>query len=142
MIRFFIEAIDFKVPQPIRTKRWLQQVAREEGARLNALNYIFCSDEYLHQMNVQFLQHDTLTDVITFDNSEDLAALDGEVYISVDRVKANAAELILPFEDELRRVMVHGLLHLIGYSDKNAAQKKEMTLKENFYLACFGRRFT
>ncbi len=139
MIRFFCEDIDFKVPQPIRTKRWLQQVAQKEGAHLNALNYIFCSDEYLHQLNVQFLQHNTLTDVITFDYSEHSieTGVEGDIYISIERVNANGLELALSFEEELRRVMVHGLLHLLGYFDKTTIQKGEMTSKENLYLSNF-----
>jgi probable rRNA maturation factor len=134
MIRFFQEDVTFVVPQPLLTKRWLKSVIEEEGYRLNALNYILCSDEYLHRMNVEYLQHDTLTDVITFDQAEVEGEVAGDIYISVDRVRDNAAQFGVSPAQELSRVMVHGALHLMGYLDKSEADVRLMREKEDHYL--------
>ncbi|MFK7905259.1 MAG: rRNA maturation RNase YbeY [Chitinophagales bacterium] len=115
-------------------REWLHQVVIEEGYDLTELNYIFCSDEYLHEMNVQYLNHDTLTDVITFNNSDDNCCIEGDIFISVPRIEENAQKFGVLFLEELKRVMVHGLLHLLGYADKTEAEQSEMTSKENFYL--------
>ncbi|MCP1384287.1 rRNA maturation RNase YbeY [Runella salmonicolor] len=134
MIQFFIEDVDFKVPQSRKTKSWLQSIIKAEGFSLNQLNYIFCSDEYLLNVNRQYLDHDFYTDIITFDNSEEEAVVEGDIFISIDRVKDNAQELNKPFEEELRRVLAHGILHLVGYDDKEDEQEHEMRAKEDFYL--------
>jgi len=134
MIQFFIEDVDFKVPQPRKTKSWLQSIIKAEGFTLNQLNYIFCSDEYLLNVNRQYLEHDFYTDIITFDNSEEEAVVEGDIFISIDRVKDNAQELNKPFEEELLRVLAHGILHLVGYDDHEDEQKHEMRAKEDFYL--------
>jgi rRNA maturation RNase YbeY len=100
-----------------------------------SLSFIFCSDDYLHQINVEYLHHDTLTDVITFEyTAANSDAIEGDIFISIDRIKENAAEFQVPFEVELHRIMVHGTLHLLGYSDKSPNDKALMTEKENFYL--------
>ncbi len=135
MIQFFIEDVDFKVPQPRKTKSWLQSIVKAEGFSLNQLNYIFCSDEYLLNVNRQYLDHDFYTDIITFDNSEEENSIEGDIFISIDRVKENAEELNKSFEDELRRVLAHGILHLVGYDDIEDAQELEMRNKEDFYLS-------
>lgn len=98
------------------------------------LNYIFCNDDYLLHINKEFLDHDTYTDIITFNLSEKENELCGEIYISVDRVKENAEKFIAPYEQELHRVIFHGLLHLCGFKDKKDADKKEMRLQENLCL--------
>jgi probable rRNA maturation factor len=134
MIQFFIEDVDFKVPQPRKTKSWLQSIIKAEGFSLNQLNYIFCSDEYLLNVNRQYLDHDFYTDIITFDNSEEEAVVEGDIFISIDRVKDNAQELNKSFEEELRRVLAHGILHLVGYDDQEDEQEQEMRAKEDFYL--------
>ena len=100
-----------------------------------ALNYIFCSDAFLLSLNVEYLNHNTLTDVITFDNSDDSKGIQGEIYISIDRIRENAKKYRVPFERELHRVMIHGLLHLLGYADKTPLQKKMMRKKESTYLS-------
>lgn len=135
MIQFFIEDVDFKVPQPRKTKSWLQSIIKAEGFSLNQLNYIFCSDEYLLNVNRQYLEHDFYTDIITFDNSEEEDIIEGDIFISVDRVRENAMDLHKPFEEELRRVLAHGILHLVGYDDLEDAQELEMRNKEDFYLS-------
>lgn len=134
IIRFFSEEIDFKVPYPNRIRRWLRQVAEAEGTFVNELTYVFCSDEYLHRMNVEFLNHDTLTDIITFDTSEGKGGLVGEMYISVERVSDNAQAYGVAFHQELARVLVHGILHLCGYSDKLISDTQRMRTLEDYFL--------
>ncbi len=104
----------------------------KESKKLVTLTYIFCSDEYLLQINQQYLQHDYYTDVITFPYSN--TEIEGDIFISIDRIRDNAQSLNIPEKTELHRVMVHGLLHLIGYDDKTPELKKLMQEKENFYL--------
>jgi len=101
------------------------------------LSYIFCSDEYLLNINRQFLQHDYYTDIITFDLSETPDAITGEIYISLDRVKDNAQELQTPYKKELLRIIIHGALHLCGHKDKSPDQQKQMRIKENEQLSRF-----
>ncbi len=134
-IDFFSEDIDFKVPKPLKTRKWLRRVIERERKSLTHLSYIFCSDNYLHTLNQQFLNHNTLTDIITFDQSEVPGEIEGDIFISVDRVRQNAGELNLPFEHELNRVIVHGVLHLLGYRDKTPPEKADMRKKEDAYLS-------
>lgn len=133
-VQYFTESITFKVPKPRKTSAWLELAAKREKAHIRSLTYIFCSDSYLLKINQDYLKHDTYTDIITFDYS-DGPALEGEIYISVERVKENAAKFKVEFENELARVMVHGLLHLAGYKDKGKAQKALMRKKEEAYLS-------
>ena len=116
-------------------RSWLTAICRAEKKKIESLSYVFCSDEYLYDMNVQFLKHKTLTDIITFDFSGGDKKLNGEIYISIDRVKENAATLGLRFSDELRRVIIHGFLHMMGYSDKSSSKKVKMTKKEDACLS-------
>ena len=135
VIHFNSEAITFKHQNPNTIKKWLLSVAKQEGHSIVSLSFIFCSDEYLHQINMEYLAHDTLTDVITFEYTDaDSDAIEGDIFISIDRIKENAAEFEVPFDTELHRVMVHGTLHLLGYGDKSPDEKAQMTEKENFYL--------
>lgn len=113
---------------------WLSKVCQKEGFDLVELNLIFCSDRYLHAMNRKHLNHDYYTDIITFDYVEDKNVM-GDLFISVDRVLENAQERELTFKEELDRVVVHGLLHLLGYKDKSKEEKVEMRGKENEYLS-------
>jgi probable rRNA maturation factor len=115
---------------------WIRKVVRREGGSLGSLNVVFCSDGYLLNINRNYLKHDYLTDIITFDYSEG-KKLSGEIYISIDRVRDNANGLKLPFEIELRRVVIHGVLHLLGYKDKSASQKKAIRNKEDDCLSLF-----
>jgi probable rRNA maturation factor len=138
MIHFFQEDVSFKVPASLKTKRWLKGVAEAEGTQLNLLNYIFCSDDYLLKVNQEYLQHDYYTDIITFDTSDDSDdSLEGDIFISIDRIKENAQTHGTPFGDEFRRVLVHGVLHLIGYEDTSEELKTEMRKKEDEYLQIF-----
>lgn len=133
-IHLFEEDISIKIKNKLNIKRWIKATIFAEHKTLGELNYVFCSDEYLHEMNVEYLNHDTLTDIITFDNSEVEDEITGDIFISVDRVVDNAKKFEVSTEDELHRVMVHGVLHLIGYKDKKKEEKETMRFKENFYL--------
>ena len=129
-VHFFSEDIDFELPEKLRRKRWLKQLATGAGFRIKELNYVFCSDEYLYQMNVDYLNHNTYTDIITFDNSEKAKELEGDIFISVDRVRENAKSVQVEEEVELTRVLAHGLLHLMGYKDKVKEEASLMRSKE------------
>ena len=125
---------DFELQNPESLKVWLKNVIRHEQKYVGDIVYIFSDDEYLHAINLDFLNHDTLTDIITFDTSEDDEIISGEIYISAERVADNAGLLNKDFQEELSRVLVHGVLHLIGYGDKTPEEKTEMTAKEDYYL--------
>lgn len=134
-INFFEEDIAYKLRDKIKVKQWITAAIVEEGFRLQELTYIFCSDEYLLNINQQYLDHDTYTDIITFDNSEKEGFITGDIFISIPRIKENAVKFSVTETDELHRVIIHGALHLLGYTDKTAAAKKKMSLKEDYYLA-------
>lgn len=133
-IHFFTEEIKFSLSNAAKVKKWIKAVIKAENHTLTSLNYIFCSDEYLLAKNIEYLNHNTYTDIITFDNS-DGDALEADIFISIDRVKENAEKLNISFLEELHRVLIHGVLHLMGYGDKGAAQKKLMREKEDTYLS-------
>ncbi len=120
-------------------KRFVEDLFVEEGKELEQLSYIFCSDEYLLQINRQFLKHDYYTDIITFDLSEGKETI-GEVYISVDRLKENACVLQVSFREEALRVIFHGALHLCGYKDKKKSESDLMRTKEGYYLRLFEKK--
>ena len=133
MVRYFQEDIRFELKQKMRNNCWLKMVAGSEMRRLGAVNIIFCSDNYILDVNMKYLQHDYFTDIITFDYCEK-DVLSGDLFISIDSVRENAHTYGTTFENELDRVMVHGLLHLIGYDDHTPEQTAEMRRKENYYL--------
>lgn len=133
MIHFFEEDIRVPLNKKREIKSWLQNVAKEEGKKIGELNYVFCSDNYLLEMNQQYLNHNTLTDIITFDQSDNPTIVEGDIYISFDRVKENGSSLQSE-KTELYRVMVHGLLHLLGYKDKKTEEQQLMRSKEDYYL--------
>ncbi|MCC5946614.1 MAG: rRNA maturation RNase YbeY [Bernardetiaceae bacterium] len=133
-IFFFSEQIDFDIANPDAYRKWLNLLIQEEEMQLENLNYIFCDDNYLHDMNMRYLQHDTLTDVITFDFSDIENILHGDIFISISRVRDNAQDLNIDFKYELQRVMAHGVLHLCGYGDKHEDEIILMREKENYYI--------
>lgn len=133
-IHFFTEETPFQLKQKLNRKKWLKEIAKGENYSINDLNYIFCTDEYLYEINVEYLNHDTYTDIITFDNSEIENEIEADIFISVDRVKENASKLNVPIEDELSRVISHGLFHLMGYKDKKKAEAELMRSKEEFAI--------
>lgn len=118
-----------------RIRKWIEQVIKEEGREAGLLSFVISNDEFLVKLNREYLQHDFFTDVITFDYSEDLNGVSGDVYISLERVEENASELGIRVSDEMKRVMVHGVLHLLGYDDTDEAMKQTMREKENYYLS-------
>jgi len=129
-INFYSEDIPFKMRE-IRTKRsWIIECIKTEGKETGDISFVFCSDEFLHKMNVEYLSHDTLTDVITFDYTED-GIISGDIFISIPRVKENASVYSKYFIEELNRVMIHGVLHLCGYKDKSSKDSKLMRQKED-----------
>jgi probable rRNA maturation factor len=137
-IRYAVDEVDFKLKGQQVLRDWLTRVADAHERKIQELDYVFVSDEKLLQMNQEFLQHDTLTDIITFPyDVEHADGVIGEIYISVDRVRENAAEFGNTFDVELRRVMAHGLLHLFGFKDKSKADIKRMRDAEDAALALF-----
>ena len=133
MISYFFEDTDFIFKGKALNNKWLRIVAESEIRRLGQISIIFCSDNYILDITQRYLQHDYFTDIITFDYCED-DRLSGDLFISVDSVRENAIEYGTSFNDELNRVMVHGLLHLIGYDDHSEEDIKMMRYKENYYL--------
>lgn len=130
---FHSEDISFELDKKPAIISWLSYSINNEGKIPGEISYIFCSDEYLHKMNVEHLDHDTLTDIITFDYCDD-NQVNGDMFISIDRITDNANDFGVSFEDELHRVMVHGVMHLCGYKDKTTEDQKVMSAKEDFYL--------
>jgi len=133
-ICFFSEEVSFTLPTPTATAAWIRSVIQQEGYALVQLNFIFCSDLYLHAKNVQYLQHDTLTDVLTFDYADTPGTIEGDIYISTERVSANAQAWQQSFMQELQTVMVHGVLHLLGYEDQTPTTRALMRRKETEYI--------
>lgn len=114
-----------------------QDIIKDYNKDLDIINFIFCSDEYLLKVNQEYLQHDYYTDIITFDYSDEF--IQSDIFISIDRVKENALELNLSFNDELHRIIFHGVLHLVGFEDKDDESKKIMTEREDYYLSAFNQ---
>jgi len=132
MIEFHNE-IEFVLQNQGELQRWIKKVITSENKEMGEINYIFCSDEYLLERNIKYLDHDTLTDIITFNYCKG-KIITSDIMISIDRVKENSTIFDNSFSEELHRVMIHGILHLIGYDDKTEKEKKLMKEKENFYL--------
>ena len=133
MVSYFTQDTDFKFKPKRLTSNWLKQVAKAESKTLGSVSVIFCSDKYLLDVNIKYLGHDYYTDIITFDYCEG-SVLSGDLFISVDSVKENSVFYKSCFDDELNRVIVHGLLHLIGYDDHSEADIAQMRAKEDYYL--------
>ncbi|HTA81445.1 MAG TPA: rRNA maturation RNase YbeY [Bacteroidia bacterium] len=124
------EGFKFALEKENKVKNWINQILKQENKSSGNISYLFCSDDYLLNINKQFLKHDFYTDIITFDYSS-TEKIEGEIFISIDRVKENATTFKQPFQMELMRTIIHGVLHLCGYKDKKPADKKKMRLKEN-----------
>ena len=134
-IHFFSENISFSLDKEEQTVSWIENILDQEKQVSKSINYIFCSDDYLLKINKDYLDHDTLTDIITFDNSEEEGKIEADIFISIDRVQENALSLDKKFDEELHRVIIHGLLHLVGYNDKTDEEKSEMRKKEDACLS-------
>jgi probable rRNA maturation factor len=134
MVRYYYQDTEFEFKPKLITKQWLKTVAGSEMKKLGDISIIFCSDNYILDTNIKYLQHDYFTDIITFDYCQG-DVLSGDLFISVDSVRENSIYFKTKFDDELNRVIVHGLLHLIGYDDHTEDEQKQMRSKENYYLS-------
>ena len=137
IISFNNHNTSFLLKEKLLLKTFLASVFAQESVVFKSVSYIFCTDDFLLNLNKEYLSHDTLTDILTFSLSETSLSIVSEIYISIDRVRENAKTLRVSFDDELRRVMIHGILHLCGYKDKTPGQKKIMRGKEDYYLSIF-----
>ncbi|MGX7667895.1 rRNA maturation RNase YbeY [Flavobacterium pedocola] len=135
MISFNYET-DFTLEDEQAFENWISRVIASESKELGEISYIFCDDEYLHKINVEYLNHDDLTDIISFDYSEG-KVLQGDIFISIERVKDNASDFNVSFEEELKRVMIHGVLHYCGYKDKSETDEELMRTKEDEKVLMF-----
>ncbi len=136
MISFNSEDIQFNLKNKTKLKSWVVKTIEGKKKKAGDISFVFCSDAFLLEMNKEYLNHDTYTDIITFDYSKDDAKLpiSGDIFISIDRVQENADKFSKTFEDELHRVIIHGVLHLFGYKDKTKVAKAEMTKQEDLCL--------
>ncbi len=132
-VYFFFQEVKFSLAKRTQLKKFIENIFKKEGKKLESLNYIFCTDKSLLEINRQFLKHDFYTDIITFDLS-DSDAVKADIYISIDRVKENALDHNTSFKQELHRVLFHGVLHLSGYKDKKKGEIQAMRIKEDYYL--------
>lgn len=131
---FFNEDRNYRLTDKTAIRDWLQGAVEDHSRKVRELNYIFCSDHYLHSINKRFLRHDDYTDIITFDYAED-ERLRADIYISIDRARENAQTYGVSVPDEVHRLLIHGLLHLLGYEDKTPDDKAQMSSKEEYYLS-------
>lgn len=135
MISFNYES-DFVLTSEDVYASWIETIVESENKILGEISYIFCDDDYLHEINVQYLNHDTLTDIISFDYTEG-DVISGDIFVSIERVKDNAIDFNVPFEEELKRVLAHGVLHYCGYKDKSDADALLMRSKEDEKIKLF-----
>ena len=135
MIQFYNQISESQQECPEQTAPWLSEVIKNEGFKEGEINYIFVDDDTLLEKNKEYLNHDTYTDIITFDTSDEPGEISGDIYISTDRVIENSREYGVPYPEEMHRVLVHGILHLCGYDDKTEEEKKKMREKEDYYLS-------
>ena len=136
---FFFQGVKISLVNRSSLKKYIQFIIKKEGKRIESLNFIFCSDKTLLEINRKYLKHDFYTDIITFDLSE-TKTIQAEIYISIDRVRENSMKLGEYFKSELLRVIFHGVLHLCGYNDKNKVEKKEIREKEDYFLNKYNSR--
>jgi rRNA maturation RNase YbeY len=134
MISFSVRDEHFEVSNPIEKKEWLKNAIQAENKITGEIHYLFCNDAYLLEINSKYLKHNTLTDIITFPNTNNPSVISGDIFISIERVRDNAISLNTDFEEELSRVLIHGILHLIGYDDRTSDEKHQMRAKEDYYL--------
>jgi rRNA maturation RNase YbeY len=135
MISFNYET-DFELDNESQYEEWISRIIESEGFEEGEINYIFCDDEYLHKINVEYLDHDTLTDIISFDYTVG-NLIQGDIFVSIERVRENAADFKVSFDEELRRVLSHGVLHYCGYKDKSEKDEAQMRAKEEEKMQMF-----
>lgn len=137
-VNFYVQPpLKYRLEGKKKIKEWVKAIITAEGRYVGNVNYIFCTDEELYQMNVAYLSHHTYTDIITFDNADDPRIIEGDIFVSIDRVTENASKFGVLVTQELQRVMAHGVLHLLGYKDKTPEQQEQMRAKENACLQLF-----
>jgi len=137
-VNFYIQPpLKYRLEGKKKIKEWVKAILTAEGRYGGNINYIFCTDEELYRMNVAYLSHHTYTDIITFDNADDPRFIEGDIFISIERITENAAKYGVLFPQELHRVMAHGILHLLGYKDKTPEQQEQMREKENECLLLY-----
>ncbi|MEM6842572.1 MAG: rRNA maturation RNase YbeY [Bacteroidota bacterium] len=142
VVQFFVEDTDFNIKSLSSIPDWLAQVSQLHQQSILEINYIFCSDNYLLKINQEYLSHDYYTDIITFDHRDEISQpIESDVFISVDRVADNADDLNIPFFNELLRVIVHGLLHLLGFPDSSDQEKETIRSKEDEHLTLYFKQF-
>ena len=134
-IYFFLEEVRYNLRYKRKIREWILKAVDNEGFKPGKINYILTNDNILIQLNKEYLRHFTLTDIITFDLSENKEEVTGDIYMSLDRARENAREFKVPLANELGRLMIHGVLHLMGYKDKTKQEKANMRAKEEFYLS-------
>ena len=134
-VHFFTEDITFQLNAEQQTANWIDNIIHQENRVPGDLNFIFCSDAHLLKINRHYLKHDNYTDIITFDHSQAVELIAGDIFISIDRVKENAGQLKVDFTEELHRVIIHGVLHLVGFNDKTPEEKAQMREKEDACLS-------
>ena len=139
-IRFSCQTVNFELFEAEKVKRWVSEVVVRRGKQVGNINYLFCDDEYLLGVNQQYLDHDTYTDIITFDYVAG-GLMSGDIMISIDRVGENAVKFAVPFEHELHRVIIHGVLHLLGQGDKSDSEAAEMRRQEEEALSLWNDMF-
>ncbi len=132
LIDFHFKDVDFDFSQAHQINKWINATVKQEGKSISHIQFIFCTDSYLHEINLKYLNHDTLTDIITFPYLEN--PIESDIFISIDRVRENANTFGITFEKELHRIIIHGVLHMLGYGDKTQEEKLMMSNKENEYL--------
>ncbi|MCF6169721.1 MAG: rRNA maturation RNase YbeY [Bacteroidales bacterium] len=134
MISFNVLKDGFLLNEQDGRKEWVKKAIGLEGKTTGDIQFVFCGDDFLTEINKEYLHHDTFTDIITFSNSANPSVISGDIFISIDRVNENAKSLNCDFENELSRVIIHGILHLLGYNDNNPGEKLQMRAKEDYYL--------
>ena len=134
-IHFFTEDIQYRLRDIRKIRLWISNAISKEGGELENINFILTSDAFLHKINLEYLSHDTLTDIITFEYNEENEAILSDIYISLERCRENAKAYHVNLKDELNRILIHGTLHLLGYKDKSKPEKQIMTSKEDYYLS-------
>ena len=140
-IHFFTEKTQYTLRNKKKLREWINDTALAEHAIAGEINIVFCDDEFLSDINFKYLKNNSLTDIITFPLMEDESVISGDIFISLPRVRENAKKFGQNAEDEMHRIMIHGILHLLGYGDSSAEEKKAMTKKENLYLGRLNKIF-
>jgi len=141
-ILFFSHEVKVRTQHKEKIREWLDKTAKKHHHNIDSVHIIFCSDEFLRKINKEYLNHDYYTDIVTFHYGETESTLSGELYISIDRIRENAVKFNIKREDEKRRVIIHGLLHLLGFNDENREEKEKMNALEDKYLLHFEQMLT